>query len=301
MKICSAFVILVVLCLGEVKSLDVECTNLEFDNLCWNTESKEFEYCWICIIEAVEILAGNETISVSPNLKNGTDVDIEQVWFIEANITQIPVTQIKNKIGKIHHFFVVNSSTKVVNAKFLENVAHDLRFFGIFDEFLIIEENLFADSKQLEILAMVSCNISEIPSRAFAELQHLNHLNLKLNNLTNIDKTWFTDLQNLKKLDISGNEIELLKAGDFDNLTNLEILRLAKNYIEIIPKDLFKYNLKLTEIDFHDNKIKKIGNGVFEALMSVVSLDLGNNNCVNQWFTYATSSDIEDDLAKCYS
>ena len=99
--------------------------------------------------------------------------------------------------------------------------------------------------------------IDNLNNDIFKNLKNLEILEIKSNGLFEIESYSFKNLHNLKKLNLSHNSICVLKQYAFYGLGKLVEIDLSMNNIEIIDKDAFNgCNLNLENLSLLHNPIK---------------------------------------------
>ncbi|KAK9893072.1 hypothetical protein WA026_023564 [Henosepilachna vigintioctopunctata] len=119
-----------------------------------------------------------------------------------------------------------------------------------------IDRNAFNDLKELTFLRINDVNIARVGKDMFVGL-NLEILNLVSCNITEIDSDSFSGMPNLKELHLGHNLISNFKPGTFKNLPHLKELMLNKNEISEINWDHWDKLPSLKSIDFADNPLVK--------------------------------------------
>uniref|UniRef100_A0A8C9PNS1 Fibronectin leucine rich transmembrane protein 1 n=1 Tax=Spermophilus dauricus TaxID=99837 RepID=A0A8C9PNS1_SPEDA len=138
-----------------------------------------------------------------------------------------------------------------------------------------IEEDAFADSKQLKLLFLSRNHLSSIPSG----LPHtLEEQQLDDNRISTIPLHAFKGLNSLRRLVLDGNLLANQRIADdtFSRLQNLTELSLVRNSLAAPPLNLPSAHLQ--KLYLQDNAISHIPYNTLAKMRELERLDLSNNN-----------------------
>ncbi|XP_004596790.2 leucine-rich repeat transmembrane protein FLRT1 [Ochotona princeps] len=138
-----------------------------------------------------------------------------------------------------------------------------------------IEEDAFADSKQLKLLFLSRNHLSSIPPG----LPHtLEELRLDDNRISTIPLHAFKGLRSLRRLVLDGNLLANQRIADdtFSRLQNLTELSLVRNSLAAPPLNLPSAHLQ--KLYLQDNAITHIPYNTLAKMRELERLDLSNNN-----------------------
>lgn len=113
--------------------------------------------------------------------------------------------------------------------------------------FAHLQEGVFDNLTDLQILSLRSNSIREVKRYVFKHTTHLTHLYLNHNLITMIEEKAFASLSRLKYLHLHNNRLKRLSKGVFIGLVSLTALRLHENGIleSEIATDIFEGLVKL--------------------------------------------------------
>ena len=141
-----------------------------------------------------------------------------------------------------------------------------------------INEHLFKNLYDLEIINFSLNKISLIKENSFNYLTNLKKINFSNNNIEVIDENIFKGLIKLENIDFSKNRIKFIYNNCFEKLEELKILRFFKNKIEIdIKENLFKDLVNLKVLNFANNRIKSIEETSFKNLLNLIEINFSKN------------------------
>lgn len=140
-----------------------------------------------------------------------------------------------------------------------------------------IQENLFSELINLEILDLSSCSLTQIDSKALNGLGKLKNLNLSFNQIETFHFNLLFGLTSLEHLNLSNNLTESFDFKILSGLVNLKKLNLTDCNIESIKFDSFKDCKLLEEVYLSNNSINSIDNTAFNGLTRLRLLYLGYN------------------------
>ncbi|ELK24399.1 PREDICTED: leucine-rich repeat transmembrane protein FLRT1 [Myotis davidii] len=138
-----------------------------------------------------------------------------------------------------------------------------------------IEEDAFADSRQLRLLFLSRNHLSSIPSGLPRTLEELR---LDDNRISTIPLHAFKGLHSLRRLVLDGNLLANQRIADdtFSRLQNLTELSLVRNSLAAPPLNLPSAHLQ--KLYLQDNAISHIPYNTLAKMRELERLDLSNNN-----------------------
>ncbi|XP_074129448.1 leucine-rich repeat transmembrane protein FLRT1 [Sminthopsis crassicaudata] len=138
-----------------------------------------------------------------------------------------------------------------------------------------IEDDAFADSKQLKLLFLSRNHLSSIPSGLPRTLEELR---LDDNRISTIPLHAFKGLSSLRRLVLDGNLLANQRIADdtFSRLQNLTELSLVRNSLAAPPLNLPSAHLQ--KLYLQDNAISHIPYNTLAKMRELERLDLSNNN-----------------------
>lgn len=138
-----------------------------------------------------------------------------------------------------------------------------------------IEEDAFADSRQLRMLFLSRNHLSSIPSGLPRTLEELR---LDDNRISTIPLRAFQGLGSLRRLVLDGNLLANQRIADdtFSRLQNLTELSLVRNSLAAPPLNL--PSARLQKLYLQDNAISHIPANTLAKMRVLERLDLSNNN-----------------------
>ena len=284
-----------------VRGREMESNQVHYSSDCWNEQTHQRDKdCWRCEINNQSVSAAGEVLTISGNDDNGSQVNVEVVYFIDGNITKMPKLIDKHTNQRIVEVVLFKTNTKVLNEQFFGDACEELTsFLSYCNDGLSVSSSPFKECTSLKHLGLISSNISSISPDAFIGLHQLIVLNLLANHLDEIQPGWFNDLINLEILYLNGNQTHEVPHESFSNLTKLKLLDLSGNIIEVIRRKMLENNEQLTSLNLLDNQIKSIQVGTFTHLTKLTRLDLEYNNCTHLDFINETTDAIDKALTEC--
>ncbi|XP_055987681.1 leucine-rich repeat transmembrane protein FLRT1 [Sorex fumeus] len=138
-----------------------------------------------------------------------------------------------------------------------------------------IEEDAFADSRQLRLLFLSRNHLSSIPPGLPRTLEELR---LDDNRISTIPLRAFQGLGSLRRLVLDGNLLANQRIADdtFSRLQNLTELSLVRNSLAAPPLNLPSAHLQ--RLYLQDNAISHIPANTLARMRALERLDLSNNN-----------------------
>ncbi|KAJ0065562.1 hypothetical protein NL108_013455, partial [Boleophthalmus pectinirostris] len=136
-----------------------------------------------------------------------------------------------------------------------------------------LPEHMFNGSNSLEVLAMSSNLLTEVPRNLPSSLHQLH---LKSNKLMAIPAGAFENLSNLRELHLQDNLLSSQNIGPtaFSDLSRLEYLDLSNNNLNVVPSGLPK---SLLMLHLEKNSIHSIAADSLSSLRSLEYLVIHNN------------------------
>ena len=272
------------MCFNDLlQALELDC-EFRLESNCWNSQSKEEDFCLSCIIYNANLYNNSENVIINTKKNTQPNLEVKRIKFEGQKINYLPVNQVFGAFPNLENVNLFHTDTKLtINAEFLGNLSQ-VKYLSFLGNSLKLEGNSFASAKNLEKINFENNEIQTIPGNAFVGLQSLVNLDLSINKLTTVDSLWFQDLLNLEDLNLEWNKIKKINDGAFKSLQNLKVLRLGLNQIEEISNKMLSENLKLEKLTLHNNKIVKIQSGSFYSLVNLHDLELSDNICVSRHF-----------------
>lgn len=185
----------------------------------------------------MEVVSSNSYTSASPNVK------VTDIIISNQNVFMIPLG-LKRIFPNLVNLAVQRSELKSVSR---------------------------LSAAGLEVLALPSNQIVEIPIDAFWDCPDLKTLDLNWNEIKNLDENLFIRSPNLMQFEANHNKIEHLHRDLFRDTQELEVVSLVGNKLRVIDVDFFK-------------------------IEGILKIDLLQNICVNS--TYDSFDFKADQISK---
>ncbi|CAG2251117.1 unnamed protein product [Mytilus edulis] len=101
---------------------------------------------------------------------------------------------------------------------------------NLLNDFFIFRE-LFASTRNIQKLTLVSSDITTIPDDLFRNMPHIKSLNLEGNDIERWNESLFDNLPSMRKLYLDGNNIHIINETSFPSnlFKSLEVLELSDN------------------------------------------------------------------------
>ena len=296
--------LLVLLMIATVRGRHLDCNKVEYQKICYNSQTQDLDECWGCGIHYKNIFA-RDNLTISGQHGNGSRADIDFVVFVGGHINKLPRVFDNSTNQEIMQMMLINTNTTALNAEFFApQSGGNLISFSIMDTLrttdLLVESSAFQYCASLKFFTLIGTRILSIALDAFVGLHKLEGLALIDNGLDMIHPKWFQDLHNLHEIDLSENKLKRITDGTFAHLTNLKELSLKGNQIATISKKTFEANELLEFLDLSNNRIKTIQIGSFQHLTHLTGLNLLNNTCINVVIENETLEVIGEELMACY-
>ncbi|KAG5673011.1 hypothetical protein PVAND_003090 [Polypedilum vanderplanki] len=132
-----------------------------------------------------------------------------------------------------------------------------------------IDENAFADCRDLEYLLLQSNRLREIHENAFSENLQLSILDLSNNQLIRLPGNLFRNQINLYFLQLASNQLQELPSDIFNQLSELGMLNLDSNQLQDLPEGIFDNLPNLYYLSFSFNQIVKLRENLIDKLYSI--------------------------------
>jgi Leucine-rich repeat (LRR) protein len=156
----------------------------------------------------------------------------------------------------------------------------------------------FKGAQSLTHLDLSFNQLSSIDVNAFRGLSKLTYLYLQNNKLTTLNSQTFAPFSSLLYLYLRNNQISSLDKDIFRNVTNLSQLSLSYNALQTLDATIFSSNAKLLTISLNGNKINSLSTTMFQSFYNTsLTLDLGCNLCINQYFASGSLLDVAQQQA----
>lgn len=179
-----------------------------------------------------------------------------------------------------------------------------------------LEENIFADTPNLQRLIMPRNNFLSLPAGLFRGLTQLEFLDLERNSIINFEpqifhgltslrhilcgqlnnRIWpsgiFSNMPSLVELDINWSGLQIILPGAFGDLPSLEIIRIYGE-IQRLSANTFSVPLpRLHTLNINRNRIEAVQRGFFDRLPALRNLIVAHNVCINREFLDILSMDV---------
>lgn len=220
---------------------------------------------------------------------NNIEVVEANVFRECSNLRQLHLT--RNNINEFHSNGLTNLVELRLNSNNISEI--DTETFGYLEnlEILYLNDNrirytypiMLVALSNLRILYLSFNKITELFPEEFNPLVNLEELSLYGNRIQTVSPLAFRNLNNLRVLDLGNNRIENI-TDSFSLLPALETLFVDNNLIQRLARSTFANNTQLVELDLHGNRIREIEEGTFDQLLSLTTLRLDGNLCVNEDF-----------------
>jgi Leucine-rich repeat (LRR) protein len=171
---------------------------------------------------------------------------------------------------------------KMVKLKRLNLIANSLR---------LMDEDSFEDLKNLEILELDGCRLTNLPLKIFYNLRKLRKIHLSENQLMHLDKTLFVNNQEIEEIDLNFNQLAHLDKAIFYNQRKLKKIHLSSSLLTHLDKDLFINNQLLEVISLDQNKLKHIDID-FLTFSKIKKILLALNLCISLNFYERSSNKL---------
>jgi len=179
-----------------------------------------------------------------------------------------------------------------------------LIIYGIGED---IPENSFDHLRKLESLSLSGKDIENLHKDTFKSLTKLEVISIQGTSIKTLDPELFINQAALSDLNLRDNKIAELPSGIFTKLVNLGIkseyhgIKMSFNNIQRLNSNSFGQHPHLHCIDFSSNKIIAIELGIFSKFNSNLTyVDFYYNLCVDEFYVYPRSLDVDESLATCY-
>lgn len=185
------------------------------------------------IIDLEKKLIDNSDNFIELIIKNShDDLDLSELGIVNLNlqvhndllkkIIKINISKnlLKNVLFIPNHIIHLNVSfNKLINIHFIKELTK-LKYLNVsYNNDIIIENNIFENSLDLQSIEMAGNNLKSIPDILFLKLEELEYLNLAGNNLISIKNVTFP--KKMEFLNISYNNIKKEEYDEFIKLKHV--------------------------------------------------------------------------------
>lgn len=225
--------------------------------------------------------------------------DVSTILF--RDLTSLEVLNLSK-----NHLFSIPSDLFNNNKKLKKIILNDNKLFKLPNELLLPSDNtlLYLDlsgnknlkyipnnfgkkMKQLKILHISNCSLSEVSIQFIQDVHRLEQLNLAGNMLDNLPNDLFIESHFLRRLDLTNNRLRNLPDFLFKDTPSLEEIHLSFNYFETIPEKSIFHLSRLRLLNMSYNKINVISlNSLSSELMNLETLDLSHNVIEKAYFDF---------------
>lgn len=224
----------------------------------------------------------------------------------ERDIDQINGTHLdgfndSNVSGLVASFGSIIPVTPTIICENYENL-QALLLIGV--RLHLLTENSFSQCHNLRTLYITFNRIRAIPINAFRNNVQLKELYMQGNEIVHIEDLSFRNLVNLEILELNQNRIIHISETTFRGLVNVQNLALQNNQIVELSSNMFSKLKDLAWLTLFSNRISRIHPDFLTTLPnSTFRLDLVNNQCINNWFTYSVEiiDDLENYFEACFA
>ncbi|XP_053264528.1 CD180 antigen [Podarcis raffonei] len=176
---------------------------------------------------------------------------------LDLTSTQILINASQGPFCNLHFLQVLNLSYSKIDLNIphilqgLENLIVLKLNGNNFESKTILEDNLFQQAPNLEVLTLSSCKLSAIQTKAFSNLKKLKHMDLSHNNLIAFNSDAFSSLRNIY-LNFANNRIHIIPRDMLTNLSGQSVINLSYNPLECTCSNIglltwYKQNIDKTE------------------------------------------------------
>ncbi|XP_045711065.1 leucine-rich repeat transmembrane protein FLRT1 [Phyllostomus hastatus] len=202
-----------------------------------------------------------------------TKVNVQVIYLYENDLDEFPVN-LPRSLRELH---LQDNNVRAIARDSLSRLPllEKLHLDDNSVSTVSIEEDAFADSRQLKLLFLSRNHLSSIPSGLPRTLEELR---LDDNRISTIPLHAFKGLDSLRRLVLDGNLLANQRIADdtFSRLQNLTELSLVRNSLAAPPLNLPSAHLQ--KLYLQDNAISHIPYGTLAKMHALERLDLSNNN-----------------------
>lgn len=201
------------------------------------------------------------------NLKNNNITTLSETTFpplpklIVADLSNNPI-----EVVYPHTFEVLNATKELT--------------LGSNDVQLRLHQNSFVGLESLEVLNLLSINVSTLEQNLLTGLPKLIELDIK-GTIKYIAFDAFVEMPEMKRLTLSNCSIQSVSMDAFYGIYNLEYLDLSHNQLQELPSGLFNKQYSLRELILNNNQLASLPEGIFKSIPNilVVRLDMNPLHC----------------------
>lgn len=203
----------------------------------------------------------------SLNLKNNALTILSETTF--PPLPKLKVVDLSNNPIEMvypYTFEVLNATKK------LSLGANDIQ--------LNLRTNSFVGLDSLEILNLISVNVTVLERTLLTGLEKLIELNIK-GIIRHIAFDAFVEIPNIKRLILSNCSIQSVSMDSFYGIYNLEHLDLSHNQLQELPPGLFDQQFSLRELILNNNLLTSLPDGIFKTIPNakLIRLDINPLQC----------------------
>ncbi|XP_018424531.1 PREDICTED: CD180 antigen [Nanorana parkeri] len=147
---------------------------------------------------------------------------IDKAFSPFSNLADLKVLNLSNS-------YIDTSNREVF--KGLQNLLFINMERSVFQNGVLADENLFANTLKLETLILAKCKLREIEDQAFKKLKQLKHVDLSQNNLTVFSTNLFVNLTYMS-LNYAFNFITTIPIDSVRNISDQNIINFSHNPID---------------------------------------------------------------------
>ena len=270
------------------------------------TTTSELGEIYVCFVDYIDYSGIEEELIIDgQHLPDQSNSNVEALYFQSGYLKEIPSQFFKKfpntKLLKIAPNMGLSTISQAAfdgasNLRYLEITGNpisslsDLIFSAAYriesinlskNAITEISTNTFAGLMSLKNIDLSNNMITTVDSK-LSTLINLSHLDLSGNNLQQITPYSFGGLIQLKNLQLSDNHILFIHLNTFNMLYSLETVNLDNNFVGRIPTELFGRNFAMTHLSLKNTLIDAIQPNFMESFLQIQTLDLTQNNCVNE-------------------
>ena len=179
------------------------------------------------------------------------------------------------RFKKLENFYITDISS--IDENLFHNCVNMDVLWIMSKDLMEIPENLFYHSSKLLELKLEGNEFSTLPVNFFAQQHDLEILSLYNNKISSLPSNIFKSLLKLTWLSISTNKLDSLNKNWFWNLNNLKNLDLSYNKIMDLPRNIFRNLGSLEQLQLYSNQLTTIHSDSFGMHESLRIFRLSNN------------------------
>ncbi|XP_062984724.1 CD180 antigen [Elgaria multicarinata webbii] len=170
--------------------------------------------------------------------------DCANLKILDLSFTHIILTNSsQGPFCNLHFLQTLNLSFSRINPN-TKNILQGLKSLIVlnmngnnFESGTILNDNLFQQAPNLEVLTLSSCKLLTVQSKAFSALRKLKYVDLSHNNLTAFSSDAFSNLRNIY-LNFANNRIHIIPRDMLTNLSGQSVINLSYNPLECICSNI---------------------------------------------------------------